>query len=223
MATVGNAKLERRTTAVEVARILKQRILAGDYAEDQFIRQELVAQELGVSRIPVREALALLESEGLLVREKYRGAVVPKLSVNEIEQIYSLRSMIEPYLLQHAAANITDAQIEELEQIIARSRRAASEAEWLDLNIAFHRTLYESADKPLVLQMLDNLLTRADRYLKMQRSLSPQTQEESDAEHQRILERLAARDAEGAVAALRGHIKWNAQDMQRAVDLLATP
>ncbi len=217
MATAADGKLSRSTTAIEVARVLKQRILAGHYAEDQFIRQELIAQELGVSRIPVREALAQLESEGLLIREKYRGALVPKLSVTEIEEIYALRLMIEPYLLRAAIANVGPDQIRHLASVVERSRETTDMAIWAGLNMEFHRTLYEAAGKPLSLQLLDNLLMRADRYLKMQRFLSTQTQEESDAEHQRILDCVIAGDADAAVDALCSHIRWNATDVTRMI------
>ena len=217
MATAQDQKLVRNTTASDVAKVLKARILAGHYADNQFIRQELIAQELGVSRIPVREALALLEAEGLVVREKYRGAVVPKLSLIEIEEIYALRAMIEPHLLRAAMANMTPAKIDELRDIVLRSRGAQEMADWAGLNLDFHRTLYEAAEKPLAMQVLDNLLMRADRYLKMQRFLSVQTQEESDAEHQRILEHIAAGDTEAAVAALCQHITWNAQDVRTSI------
>lgn len=214
-----NGKLVRSTTAGEVARVLRDRILAGRYAQDQFIRQELIAQELGVSRIPVREALAQLESEGLLIREKYRGAVVAKLSESEIAEIYELRLMIEPYLLRAAIKNITPDQIDGLRAIVHRSREVQDMAEWAGLNLNFHRALYAPADKPLTVQLLENLLTRADRYLKMQRFLSVQTQSESDEEHQRILDLVAAGEGEAAVEALCNHISWNAQDVRRSVGL----
>ncbi|MBY8825006.1 GntR family transcriptional regulator [Sphingomonas colocasiae] len=196
---------------------MKERILAGHYAEDQFIRQDLIAQELGVSRIPVREALALLEAEGLVIREKFRGAVVPRLSAAEIEEIYALRGLLEPYLLEEAIARITPEIIDTLDDIVERSRRASDKTEWAGLNVEFHRTLYEAADRPLTLQMLDKLLVRADRYLKMQRFMSPQTQQESDAEHMRILDCIKAGDKDGALESLRQHIRWNAVDVRRTV------
>lgn len=220
MATDANDRITRSTTAAEVARVLRQRILAGHYAENQFIRQELIAQELGVSRIPVREALAQLEAEGLVIREKYRGAVVPKLSGREIEEIYELRAMIEPYLLRHAIANITPAQIQQLQEIITTSRQLRDMTKWAGLNLDFHRMLYAVADKPLAMQVLDNLLMRADRYLKMQRFLSSQTQEESDEQHQRILDLVAKGDADRAVAALEEHIGWNAKDVQNTIGFI---
>ena len=219
MGAATNSKLVRSTTAVEVTRILKERILGGHYAEDQFIRQELIAQELGVSRIPVREAIAQLEAEGLLIREKYRGAVVPKLLATEIDEIYALRAMIEPYLLRAAMEKITPEQIEHLRQIIARSRAAADTADWAGLNVDFHRSLYTLADKPLAMQVLDNLLLRADRYLKVQRFMSSQTQTESDAEHQRILDHIAAGDTDAAVETLCSHIGWNAEDVRQTIGL----
>jgi len=215
MAVTG--KLARSTTALDVARVLKERILAGHYREDQFIRQELIAQELGVSRIPVREALALLEAEGLVVREKFRGAVVPKLSVAEIEEIYALRGLLEPYLLEAAIERITPETIDQLTEIVSRSHQTTDKAEWAGLNVEFHRTLYDAADRPLALQMLEKLLVRADRYLKMQRFLSTQTQEESDAEHLRILDCIKSGDKEGALEGLRQHIRWNAVDVRRTI------
>ncbi|WP_156842124.1 GntR family transcriptional regulator [Novosphingobium aquimarinum] len=219
MDLVESSKLVRSTTAVDVARILRNRILAGHYAEDQFIRQELIASELGVSRIPVREALAQLEAEGLVVRQKYRGALVPKLSLGEIQEIYEMRGMLEPYLLEAAIPNITREVIDRLRSVVERSRTVRDITEWAGLNMEFHRTLYAQANKPLSVQVLENLLTRADRYLKVQRFLSTGTQEESDAEHQRILDLIEEGNGAGAVDALRQHISWNAEDIRRTIGL----
>lgn len=210
-------KIERSTTSNEVARVLRRRILSGRYHDDQFIRQEVIAQELGVSRIPVREALAQLESEGLVIRVKYRGALVPKLSIEEIEEIYELRSMLEPYLLRHSIMNITPDQIAHLRDIVERSRGTTEISDWAGMNVDFHRSLFEVARKPLALQTLDNLLTRADRYLKMQSFNSTTTKEESDEQHARILDLVEARDIDGALDALREHIGWNAADVRKSL------
>jgi DNA-binding GntR family transcriptional regulator len=210
-------RIERSTTAVEVARVLRRRILSGRYSDDQFIRQELIAQELGVSRLPVREAMAQLEAEGLVIRVKYRGAIVPRLSTEEIVEIYELRAMLEPYLLRHSIRNITPEQIRQLRDIVARSRQTSEISDWAGLNVDFHRTLFGVAGKPLALQTLDNLLLRADRYLKMQSFHSAATKDESDEQHSRILDFVEARDEEGAVAALRDHIGWNATDVQESL------
>lgn len=212
-------RLERTTTANDVASILRKRILKGQYPEDEFIRQEIIATELGVSRIPVREALAQLEAEGLVLRVKYRGAIVPKLSLHEIGEIYEMRRMIEPYLLRHAIANIGETQIEKLRHLVELSQATSDTSSWASLNIEFHRTLFEAAERPIALSVLDNLLIRADRYLKMQNFHSSSTKEESDAQHHKILNLVVARDVEAAITALDQHIVWNADDVRQSLAL----
>jgi DNA-binding GntR family transcriptional regulator len=212
-------RLNRTTTSNDVARVLRKRILEGRYPVDKFIRQDTIAQELGVSRIPVREALAQLETEGLVVREKYRGALIPRLSLGEIEEIYEMRAMLEPYLIRHAVTNITPEQIAQLKGIVDRSRKTKAMADWAGLNIDFHRTLFAAADKPLALQFLENLLVRADRYLKLQNFRSSTTREESDAQHGQILKLVASGDADAAAAALTKHISWNADDVKKSLNI----
>jgi DNA-binding GntR family transcriptional regulator len=211
-------RLERNTTSTDVARVLRRRILNGRYNDDHFIRQELIAKELGVSRLPVREALAQLE--GLVIRVKYRGALVPKLSIAEIDEIYELRAMLEPFLLRHSIINITTSQIAHLRQIVNKSSETSQMADWAGMNVDFHRALFEVANKPLALSTLDNLLLRADRYLKMQIFRSTTTKEESDAQHSRILDLVEARDIEGAIDALREHIGWNATDVRESLPII---
>jgi len=196
----------RNTSAKDVADVLRKRILSGHYREDRFIRQELIASELGVSRIPVREALAQLESEGLVVREKYRGAMVPKLSSEEIEEIFELRAILEPYLLRHAIPKITKSQIQELRDIIKRARGMKDIADWAGVNVDFHRTLYRAANKPVASQILENLLIRADRYLKLQTFSTAASFIQSDQEHDQLLDLIEQGDEAGAVAALCDHI-----------------
>ncbi len=210
-------RLSRTTTANDVTRVLRRRILEGRYPVDKFIRQETIALELGVSRIPVREALAQLEAEGLVVREKYRGAMIPRLSLGEIEEIYEMRAMIEPYLLRYAVKNISAEQVANLGRIVERSRKTKAVKDWAGLNIDFHRSLFEAAGKPLAMQVLDNLLVRADRYLKLQNFRSSTTREESDTQHGQILKCVKSGDVEGAVAALTKHIRWNANDVKHTL------
>jgi DNA-binding GntR family transcriptional regulator len=215
----GTVPVSRTPTATEVADVLRKRILAGQYREDGFIRQESIARELGVSRIPVREALAQLEGEGLVVREKYRGAMVPKLSSEEIQEVFELRAMLEPYLLRNAFHKIAGPQLAVLRDIMQRARAMKNISEWAGLNVEFHRTLYYAADKPVASQILENLLVRADRYLKLQTLSTASTIAESDRQHETILNFIESGDVEGAVAALRQHIDWTADDAPKTLGL----
>nr|WP_279347226.1 GntR family transcriptional regulator [Govania unica] len=211
-------QIERNTTAAEVARVLRQRILGGLYQEGEFLRQESIAQELGVSRLPVREALALLEAEGFVIREKYRGALIPKLSIKEVREIYSLRNMVEPYLLEHALPHLTAEHLSKAKEHLAASRSCQDLSQWAELNWAFHKTLYEPANLPLAMQVLEQLLLRADRYLKMQRSLSMESLAESHAEHQSLIDLIEEGKFVEAVDALRKHIVWNEHDVAQTFD-----
>lgn len=201
---------------MEVAKILRSRILNGDFTEGEFIRQEAIASELEVSRIPVREALVILESEGFVIREKFRGAVIPKLSIDEIREVYTLRSMLEPYLLQEACPNIDEATRQEALQLVEQSGKCDDLDTWAELNWSFHRVLYAKANLPVTIQILETLLLRADRYLRIQRSLSPRMQNESDAQHIEILRLIEQEKYDQAVTALREHIAWNEADMRAA-------
>jgi DNA-binding GntR family transcriptional regulator len=218
-----NSRLNRTTIVDDVTNVLRQRILAGHYSEEHFIRQELIASELGVSRIPVREALAQLEAEGLVVRVKYRGAIVPKRSFAEIAEIFELRLLIEPNLLRNAIHKLQPAQLQALREIVQASRETMVVAEWAELNVKFHRTLFEAAERPITLQLLDTLLVRADRYLKLQNFHSTKIKDESDAEHSRLLDLVAAGDVDKAVEVLQAHIRWNADDMRNAVSDTTSP
>jgi DNA-binding GntR family transcriptional regulator len=95
-------RLKRPTVVSMTADALRERILRGDYAEGVPLRQDAIAQDLGVSRIPVREALRQLEAEGLVTFSPHRGAVVSSLSLKEIRELFELRAEIESDLLRRA-------------------------------------------------------------------------------------------------------------------------
>lgn len=211
------SKIDRNTTAAEVAKVLRQRILKGDLREGEFIRQEAIAAELGVSRIPVREALTQLEAEGIVIREKYRGALVPKLSLEEIRELYALRRLLEPHLLKHALERISGNTLEKARRFVEKSVASEDIDEWADLNWAFHRCLYEEAGQPVTLQILEQLLQRADRYLKLQRILSRELLRQSDDQHSAILDLIESGKHAEAISALESHIEWNEADLGNAL------
>src|SRR5438132_13826238 len=92
--------IQRQTVAGMTVEALRERILRGDYPEGEPLRQDALADELGVSRIPVREALRQLEAEGLVTFSPHRGAVVSSLSLEEIDELFELRAQIECDMLR---------------------------------------------------------------------------------------------------------------------------
>lgn len=209
--------INRQTAADQVAEVLREKILSGELPAGQYIRQEAIAQELGVSRLPVREALVLLESQGLVQTEKYKGTFVASLSMREIEEIYALRGLLETFLLRRAFPTLNEGIFAQAEEVIERSKKAKNLAEWAELNWQFHTTLYEPAHLDLTLKTLEQVLIRADRYLRLQRTLSAKLRATSDEQHTHIVALLRARKCEEAIRAMGEHIEWNMEDMAKTI------
>src|SRR4051794_17273624 len=92
--------LQHRTIASAVAGNLRERILDGDFKAGSPLRQDALASEFGVSRIPIREALMQLEAEGLVKIHPHRGAIISELSTEEVQELFALRALLEPRLLK---------------------------------------------------------------------------------------------------------------------------
>ncbi len=187
---------------------IRERILHGVYPAGQPLRQDAVAEQLGVSRIPVREALRLLEAEGLVTFNPHRGAVVSTLSIAEIQELYELRAEIEADLIVRAIPRITDEQIDRAEEVLdtyEAALRNGQVAGWGGLNWKFHSTLYAPANRPVTMGVVHRLHQHTDRYSRMQLAL---THGESRAisEHRQIAAAMRRRNAKRTAALLRQHI-----------------
>ena len=202
--------IERRTVAAEAAELLRHRILAGELRAGQPIRQEQIAQELGVSRIPLREALKQLEAEGLVAIAPHKGAVVASLSREEAEELFALRLQLETWLLREAIPRMREADFAHLDAIIDESRMPDADpgklTRWGELNWRFHSTLYAAAGRPRTLATLANMHAHIDRFLRLQMSLMD-GQITSRREHLAILAACKAGDGERAARLLAEHIQ----------------
>jgi len=201
-------RIERKTVTDMAVEALREKILHGDYAEGAPLRQDALAADLGVSRIPVREALRQLEAEGLVVFSPHCGAVVSTLSLAEIEELFELRSWLESEVLERAIPALTATDLDRADAILdayeaAFERRDFSE--WGALNWRFHSTLLSAANRPLTLGVLNNLHNQSDRYVRMQLALT-HGEDRAIGEHRAIAAAARARDAEDAGQLLRGHI-----------------
>src|SRR3982751_6667727 len=116
--------IQRQTIAGMTVEALRERILRGDYPDGEPLRQDALAVELGVSRIPVREALRQLEAEGLVTFNPHRGAVVSSLSLDEIAELFELRAEIECDLLRRAIPKMTKEQLDRAGEVLSRYERA---------------------------------------------------------------------------------------------------
>jgi DNA-binding GntR family transcriptional regulator len=211
-----NRPIARRTIAVEAAEILRQRILTGDLKSGQPIRQEQIAQELGVSRIPLREALKQLEAEGFVTIEPHKGAIVSTLSLADVEELFELRIHMETWLLRDAIPRMREADFAQLDAIIDESRLPDNLAHWGNINWRLHEVMYRPAGKPISLRFLKRIHDNLDRYLRLQITLT-QDWDRAHGDHQQLIELSRARDVEAAVAVLERHIRNTARALAEAL------
>ena len=202
-------RLRHKTVAAAVADSLRQRILNGDLSPGVQLRQDALAEQFGISRIPVREALLQLEASNLVKIMPHRGAVVTGVSLEELEDIFQLRVQLEPQLLLLSAPHLTRADIEALRDVaIAYSDTLATgEApRWGELNRRFHLDLLRHAQRPRSLSVLSGLLQDCDRPTRLQLSTA-EDRARAREEHGRILDLCEAQKIEEAAAALYAHVE----------------
>lgn len=211
-----NRPITRRTVAAEAAEILRQRILSGDLKSGQPIRQEQIAQELGVSRIPLREALKQLEAEGFVTIEPHKGAIVSTLSLTEVEELFELRIHLESWLLRDAIPRMREGDFAQLDAIIDESRVPDNLVHWGDINWRLHEAMYRPAGKPISLRFLKRIHDNLDRYLRLQITLT-QDWDRAHRDHQQLIELSRAGDAEAAVQVLERHIRDTAKALAKAL------
>ncbi len=164
--------IKRRTVTSSVVDLIRDRIISGFYKGGQQIRQEAIAEEAGVSRIPIREALLQLEAEGLVVIHTHKGAVVASLTVEDAIDIFEARLALEPFILKQAIERATDIDIEHVKHALADYSKGLEEkvapAKLSELNWAFHKAMSRPARRPRSLALLSSLYNSADRYLRLQ-------------------------------------------------------
>jgi DNA-binding GntR family transcriptional regulator len=187
---------------------LRERILRGDYTEGEPLRQDAVADELGVSRIPVREALRQLEAEGLVTFSPHRGAVVSSLSLEEITELFELRAQIESELLERAIPLMTKEQLDRATEVLDEFEEALAKGEatrWGPLNWHFHAALYAPANRNFTMGIVQKLHQQSDRYFRMQVLLVHGGHKAAE-EHRQIAEAVGAKDIALATTRMREHI-----------------
>jgi DNA-binding GntR family transcriptional regulator len=204
----GIVPIQRQTIASMTVEALRERILRGDFPDGEPLRQDALAEELGVSRIPVREALRQLEAEGLVTFSPHRGAVVSSLSLEEIEELFELRSEIECDLLRRAIPRMSSEQLRTATDVLDEFEDALDAGEasrWGPLNWHFHAALYAPANRKLTMNVLQKLHQHSDRYFRMQVLLA-HGGARANEEHRAIAAAVGNKDVKGASQLMHAHI-----------------
>ena len=199
--------MDYRTKEEQVADYLRERIISGVYPRGSRLKQAEIAEHLHLSITPVREALKLLEAEGYIAGDSYRGARVVPFDASASAEILSLRLLLEAQLVRGAAEKITAADLAELRVLadeFAQAFAAKDRATARGINYRFHRRMYDIAAMPQTLHFVQILWARYP--FDLINAVSGRG-EDAAREHDDILAALAAGDTAQATLAMRKHIE----------------
>jgi DNA-binding GntR family transcriptional regulator len=205
---------ERDSTAREVYQRLRSAIVSGALAPEVRLYEQRIAAELGVSRTPVREALAMLDAEDLVVSGRNRGTIVRRVSVEEVRETYDVRAVVEGYAARLAAERITAEQLGTLRRLDERMQRAIDRPHAVqdvqvrrlgELNAEFHRTIGAATGNGVLARTMEWLLT-TPLYARAYYAYSDPLKRASISDHGRMIRLLEARDAKACERFWREHL-----------------
>jgi DNA-binding GntR family transcriptional regulator len=200
-----NPLADRRGSAQVIADTLREAIIQGQLTAGEPLRQEQLASHFRVSRIPLREALRSLESEGWIEFLPNRGARVAGLSASEAREIYEIRASLERTALELAFARHTSESWQEVETALRAALKEKQRARYVQRNREFHLALYRPAQRPQLLGLIDSLHLRGERYLRLKLAI-PFHKHKSDDEHQQLYTACRQGELERAGAILTSHL-----------------
>lgn len=200
-----NSKSARTSLTEQITIELRRRILNGQLAEGTTLRQERLATEFGVSRIPLREAIRHLESEGLVVSELHKGSIVSSLSLGELQELFGIRMQLETWLFAAAIPRMTQSDFDQAEALIDEASKTGDVSNWGELNWRFHEVLYRASGSRVALRLLRSVHDNAARYVNLQLVVVQDVDREL-SDHHAMLAYARLRDVERGVEMLRRHI-----------------
>jgi len=212
--------VQSSSLATLVRREIERMILSGDLPGGAKLTEAPIAEQLGVSRGPVREAFRALEGSGLVHVEKNRGVYVRQISVDEADQIYELRAVLDEFVGRRLAESATAAQVRELRAIVERMETASANNDvdaYLAANLDFHDRMVELTGNAKLLQVYRRLVNELHLFRRatlQQGGALPV----SSREHREIVDRIAARHAAAAGRAMHEHVQASRARMHKLCD-----
>lgn len=211
-----------RSLGDSVADQLREGIAAGTLKPGQVLPESELATALNVSRGPVREALALLAHEGLVVTRRGHSAQVVTLTVEDATEIYSLRSALETLAIARAAEHGTSAHFEQMRELLRRFghlNARSSPRESAELDIAFHDVIYEASQHQRLRKVWAQLRPQVFMFLLTRNYMKRDFFELAAKEHQALLDRMVANDSDGGAALMKDHLRGAYERMLSSLEL----
>jgi DNA-binding GntR family transcriptional regulator len=204
-AIISSARPQFRTATAYVAGVLRDAIIGGVIPEGTALRQDELAERFQVSRMPVREALRLLESHGLIEFQPHKGAVVAPLRTEEVVEIFDTRAALEVLAIKRSMPLLTDEIVATAASLLDDLEEETDLVQAMRLHRRFHLALYSEAGARL-LQLIESQLDAAERYLRLESVEMGNSSEDLD-EHRALLAACQDRDTARAIAILAPHIE----------------
>jgi DNA-binding GntR family transcriptional regulator len=204
-----------------IANDLREGILSGRYQPGTRVRQDELADRYGTSRIPIREALHDLESEGLVVLIPNRGAWIAKIDIGECVEIYKIRERVEPLALGESIQSMDEATIGRLDQLRQQIEAVREVEDFLKYDREFHLLSFRHAGMPRLYRMIERFWNTTQHYRRAySRVIGAEGQWIIHHEHRLIMEAVRRRDAFDAELLLRSHIRRTRLQLQSNQQIL---
>lgn len=202
-----------------VFQTLREAILRGDLKPGERLMELQLASKLGVSRTPIREAIRMLEQEGLTVTVPRRGAEVAKMTLKGMEDVLEIRQALDELAVQLACVRITDEQLEELKERKTEfeiSLKSADVTRIAEADVHFHDVIYDATGNPKLISLLNNLREQIYRY-RVEYIKDADNHPILIEEHAAICEALVRRDEEAARVSIRKHVANQATAVKQVI------
>lgn len=202
----------KRTLSDEVVERLRRAIVSGQLSPDEPLRENMLATSMKVSRGPIREALTRLEHEGLVINRSNGRSFVARLSRQDLDEVYSLRRVLERFAIECVCQKATPADLAEMQAVVdemaAHVHQGIDEQEAAELDLRFHDILYRASRHQRLLNFWTTLRPQIYVFLLSRNVASPDFRESAVRGHQRILDAIKDRDAGQAQALIEGHLDF---------------
>ena len=210
-----------RVLADWITASLREAILNGHFEPGEKLDQDLIAEELGTSRTPVREALKRLESEGFIKVRPHYGAFIAEVSRQDIREIYEIRKLLESEVVRQVTPVIPEPVLDELERSLAETQAlfdAGDSAKHFESDVFFHETIISFSENHLLKEMLDGLTNRISMVRRFAQLQPGYHMTESFKEHRAILQAMRQRDPEQVAELMRNHLEQSSLRIQELAE-----
>jgi DNA-binding GntR family transcriptional regulator len=210
-------QIRRETLGTQVYNLLRDRILHGEVAGDTRLAQGPLSNEIGISRIPIRDALKRLESDGLVTCDEIGRYTVVPFRLQDADEVYAIRRRLEPFAVGLAVRAMTSEALSVIEEHFAalgNAERSRQLDRYIELNIKFHMAIYEASGMGRLVRIIRGLYVGVPPLtpIMLEGRLS-----RSQTEHEEIMRLLTARDESGAAAAMDRHIRNAGAELRKTM------